>query len=82
MLRLLCYYMINVNVSEKKKDLPGGELALFPPNFATMARDDKGKCRVKYSKEVCLFSNPIQMDLLNKFSHSQSRLCWNNKLCL
>ena len=54
--------MINVNVSEKKKDLPGGELGLFPPNFATMDRDDKGKYPVKYSKEI-VYSNRF----LNKF---------------
>ena len=87
MLQILWYYMINVDVRVKKKDLPGGELALFPPNFATMDRDDKGKCRVKYSKEICLSSIPIQMDFLKKFSHSQSLLCWNSqkqniKLCL
>ena len=77
-----CYYMINVDVRVKKKDLPGGELALFPPNFATMDRDDKGKCRVKESKEICLSSIPIQMDFLNKFSQKSTTIVQNNNLCL
>ena len=48
---MIFHYMINVNVSLSKKDLPGGrseEHVLFPPNSATMDKDDNGKCPVKH----------------------------------